>query len=158
MSEFTTPSTLWNLYKRPPGAKRHSRIKMNFENNFVPDTTTTEPIKASVRTTTLTETVLVMPDGETINEKFETITTENMVLVPTKETPNEKLELADLLPWDERTKDIILMFVIGVCLLLAIVLGIVIFKWRREKVHVVNGFDMLSRDSSVSMFNSSKIE
>ena len=137
---------------------------MNFEDNFVPETTTTETIKADVRSTTLTDTTLILPDtivvmpDKIVKANFETTSIENMILVPENKSQNKVLELADLLPWDEKTKDIILILVIGVCLLLAIVLGVVVFKWRREKVHVVNGFDMLSRDSSVSMFNSSKIE
>ena len=130
---------------------------MNFEQNFVPEVTTTEPIKASVKTTTLTDTVLVMPDGEIINEKYETTTVENLILVPKTEPTNQEMEWTNFLPWDERTKDIILMSIFGACLVLVIVLGIVTFKWRKEKVHVVNGFDMLSRGSSVSIFNSSKI-
>ena len=130
---------------------------MNFEQNFVPEITTTEPIKASVKTTTLTDTVLVMPDGEIITDKLETTTVENLILVPKPEPTNQEMGWTNFLPWDERTKDIILMSVIGTCLVLAIVLGIVTFKWRKEKVHVVNGFDMLSRGSSVSVFNSSKI-
>ena len=130
---------------------------MNFENTFVPEITTTEPIKASVKTTTLTDTVLVMPDGEIINEKYETTTVENLILVPKTEPTNQEMEWTNFLPWDERTKDIILITIFGACLVLVIVLGIVTFKWRKEKVHVVNGFDMLSRGSSVSIFNSSKI-
>jgi len=130
---------------------------MNFEQNFVPEITTTEPIKASVKTTTLTDTVLVMPDGEIINEKYETTTVENLILVPKTEPTNQEMEWTNFLPWDERTKDIILMSIFGACLVLVIVLVIVTFKWRKEKVHVVNGFDMLSRGSSVSIFNSSKI-
>ena len=108
---------------------------MNFEQNFVPEITTTEPIKASVKTTTLTDTVLVMPDGEIINEKYETTTVENLILVPKTEPTNQEMEWTNFLPWDERTKDIILVSVIVACLLLAIVLGIVTFKWRKEKLN-----------------------
>ena len=135
---------------------------MNFEDNFVPETTTTETIKAGVRSTTLTDTlilpdtIVVMPD-KIVKANFETTSIENMVSAPEDESQNKELALADLLPWDERTKDIILMSIFGACLVLVIVLGIVTFKWRKEKVHVVNGFDMLSRGSSVSIFNSSKI-
>ena len=98
-----------------------------------------------------------MPDGEIINEKYETTTVENLILVPKTEPTNQEMEWTNFLPWDERTKDIILITIFGACLVLVIVLGIVTFKWRKEKVHVVNGFDMLSRGSSVSIFNSSKI-
>ena len=131
---------------------------MNYEENFVPETTTTETIKASVKTTTLTDTVLVMPDDvlvkpdpivvmpdEIVNDNFETTSIENMILVPENESQNKELEFADLLPWDERTKDIILMSVITACLLLAIVLGVVTLKWRKEKLNA-------------EKFNSTKIE
>ena len=131
---------------------------MNIEDNFVPEITTTEPIKASVKTTTLTDTVLVMPDDvlvkpdpivvmpdEIVNDNFETTSIENMILVPENESQNKELEFADLLPWDERTKDIILMSVITACLLLAIVLGVVTLKWRKEKLNA-------------EKFNSTKIE
>ena len=121
---------------------------MNLEGNFVPETTTTETIKAGVRSTTLTlirpDAIVVMPD-EIVNENFETTSIENMISVPEKKSQNKVLELADLLPWDERTKDIILMSVIVVCLLLAIVLGVVTMKWRKEKLNA-------------EKFNTTKIE
>ena len=131
---------------------------MNFENIFVPKiVSTSEPAKATVKTTTLVESSIQMPDGEVINENLETTTVENIILVPkSSETSEEKF--TDIFPWNDKTKDIILMSLLGACLLLAIVLGVVIYKWRKEKVHVVNGFDMLSRGSSVSVFNSTKIE
>ena len=123
---------------------------MNFEDNFVPETTTTETIKAGVRSTTLTDTlilpdtIVVMPD-KIVKANFETTSIENMILVQEKKSQNKVLELADLLPWDERTKDIILMSVIVACLLLAIVLGVVTLKWRKEKLNA-------------EKFNTTKIE
>jgi len=121
---------------------------MNFEDIFVPEITTTEPIKASVGTTTSTDTILIMPEDilvipettvfmpdEIVTDNLETTSTENMVLAPKDESQNKKLEIADLLPWDEQTKDIILMSVTVACLILAIVLGIVTFKWRKEKLN-----------------------
>ena len=131
---------------------------MNYEENFVPETTITETIKASVGTTTLTDAILIIPDDvlvkpdpivvmpdEIVNDNFETTSIENMILVPENESQNKELEFADLLPWDERTKDIILMSVITACLLLAIVLGVVTLKWRKEKLNA-------------EKFNSTKIE
>ena len=124
---------------------------MNLGDNFVPETTTTETIKAGVRSTTLTDTTLILPDtivvmpDKIVKANFETTSIENMILVPENKSQNKVLELADLLPWDERTKDIILMSVIVACLLLAIVLGVVTLKWRKEKLNA-------------EKFNTTKIE
>ena len=119
---------------------------MNFEDTFVPETTITETIKASVPDDVfdIPDTIVIMPD-EIAKDNFKTTSIEKMTLVPENKSQNKVLELADLLPWDERTKDIILMSVIVACLLLAIVLGVITLKWRKEKLNA-------------EKFNTTKIE
>ena len=134
---------------------------MNIDNIFVPEVaSTSEPIKATVKTTTLTENIIEMPDGEIINERLETTTVENMILIPkSNKTQDGRLDLSSIFDLEcGKNTDIILLCLLGACILLATVLTVVVYKWRKEKVHVVNGFDMLSRGSSASVFNSSKME
>ena len=134
---------------------------MNIDNIFVPEVaSTSEPIKATVKTTTLTENIIEMPDGEIINERFETTTVENMVLVPkSNRTADSRLDLRSIFDLEcGNNTDIILLCLLGACILLATVLTVVVYKWRKEKVHIVDGFDMLSRGSSASVFNSSKMD
>ena len=134
---------------------------MNIDNIFVPEVaSTSEPIKATVKTTTLTENIIEMQDGEIINERLETTTVENMILIPkSNKTQDGRLDLSSIFDLEcGKNTDIILLCLLGACILLATVLTVVVYKWRKEKVHVVNGFDMLSRGSSASVFNSSKME
>ena len=134
---------------------------MNIDNIFVPEVaSTSEPIKATVKTTTLTENIIEMPDGEIINERLETTTVENMILIPkSNKTQDGRLDLSSIFDLEcGKNTDIILLCLLGACILLATVLAVVVYKWRKEKVHIVDGFDMLSRGSSASVFNSSKMD
>ena len=134
---------------------------MNIDNIFVPEVaSTSEPIKAPVKTTTLTENIIEMPDGEIINERLETTTVENMILIPkSNKTQDGRLDLSSIFDLEcGKNIDIILLCLLGACILLATVLTVVVYKWRKEKVQIVDGFDMLSRGSSASVFNSSKMD
>ena len=135
---------------------------MDMQNVFVPEVaSTSEPIRATVRTTTLTETAIEMPDGEVINEKLEATTVENMILVPksAEESPDETVNLSKILNLEcGKNYDIVLMSLFFACILLAIALACVVYKWRKERVQIVDGFEMLKRGSSVSVFNASKME
>ena len=134
---------------------------MNIDNIFVPEVaSTSEPIKATVKTTTLTENIIEMPDGEIINERLETTTVENMILIPkSNKTQDGRLDLSSIFDLEcGKNTDIILLCLLGACILLATVLTVVVYKWRKEKVHIVDGFDMLSRGSSASVFNASKMD
>ena len=120
---------------------------MNINTEFIPTETTTT-------TVTMTSTTF---KTKKITELPVVITTEKTSKVPENYPPGQKREIL-IQGLSEIEKDIFIISLLALCLVLIILLWTICLKWRKSKRERIAEFQTLSAGSSVSVFNSSKMD
>ena len=85
------------------------------------------------------------------------ITTMKITEEPENYPPGQKRELI-IQGLSELEKDIFIISLSALCLVLVILLWTICMKWRKSKRERIHEFQTLSAGSSVSVFNSSKMD
>ena len=85
------------------------------------------------------------------------ITTEKITKLPDDYPPGQKREKF-IQGLSELEKDIFIISLSALCLVLVILLWTICVKWRKSKRERIQEFQALSAGSSVSVFNSSKMD
>ena len=120
---------------------------MNINTDFIPTETTTT-------TTTVTS---MMSKTKKITEIPTVITTEKITEEPSYYPPGQKREIL-IQGLSELQKDIFIISLSALCLVLVILVWTICLKWRKSKRERIHEFQTLSAGSSVSVFNSSKMD
>ena len=124
---------------------------MNIDPDFIPETTSTT---TSTTTTSTTTTTITIPS--------EMIPTTTMTVITTTEQdssypPGVKREyLIDGL--SEFEKDIFIISLSGLVLVLMVILVVVCIKWKRSRPQNSCDFHNLSAGTSLTIFDSSKVD
>ena len=120
---------------------------MNINTDFI-------PVETSTTTTTMTSTTST---AEKITSVITVLTTEKTTALSDDYPPGQKREkiIAGL---SELEKDIFIISLSALCLVLVVLLWTICLKWRKSKQEKIHEFQTLSAGSSVSVFNSSKMD
>ena len=124
---------------------------MNIDPDFIPETTTST---THTTTTSTTTTTLMVP-----SKMIPTITTTDVITTgqDLSYPPGVKREyLIDGL--SEIEKDIFIISLTGLVLVLLVILVVVCFKWKRSRTQNSCDFHNLSAGTSLTIFDSSKVD
>ena len=120
---------------------------MNINTEFIP-----------VETTTTSTTMTTMTSSRINTEVPVVITTEKLSTEGPKDYPPGRKREILIQGLSELEKDIFIISLSALCLVLVVLLWTICMKWRKSKRERIHEFQTLSAGSSVSVFNSSKMD
>ena len=119
---------------------------MNIDTDFIPVVSTTLTTSSTKLLTSSSETKL------TETTEVTSISTESNEYPPGQKRETLIQGISDM------EKDILIISLSGLCLLSMVLLAIIWCKWRKAKNQRIHEFRTLEAGSSVSLFNSSKMD